>query len=60
MVEADDVVERPRDPVLDVLDPRGSRLGVAARSSLRRVEAGLEQLDEQPGDVDVAASASSM
>ena len=55
VVEADHVVEGRGELLLDDLDPRGTRLGVAGQVALARVEAGLEEVDEQPGDVDVAA-----
>ena len=57
VVEADDVVERLREPLLDRLHLGHARLGVGGEHPVAptRVEARLEELDEQPGDVDVAA-----
>ncbi len=54
VVEAGHVVEGPLDAFLDLLDPRGARLGVGVEAALARVEASLEQLPQQPGDVGVA------
>ena len=54
MVEAGHVVERLGDPLLDLLRPRGPRLRVAGQCVAAGVEPGLEQLHQQPGDVDVA------
>ena len=55
VVEAGHVVERVVDPPLDLLDPQDPGLPVGAQAVLARVEAGLEEVDQHPGDVDVAA-----
>ena len=58
MVEADHVVERLGQPLLDRLDLGDARLGVGVEDpalGAPGVEARLEELDEQAGDVDVAA-----
>ena len=51
----DDVVQRPAEPVDDLLHPRGARLRVGRQVVAAGVEARLEELDQQPGDVDVGA-----
>ncbi len=55
MVQARHVVEGPLDPGLELVDPRGPGLGVGRHAVAARVEPGLEQLHQQPGDVDVVA-----
>ena len=55
MVEAGHVVQRPLDPLLDLLDPGDAGLGLGVEAVLPRVEPRLEQLPQQPRDVGVAA-----
>ena len=55
VVEAGDVVERALDAGRDLLQPRLPGLGVGGQAVAAGVEAGLEQLDEEPGDVGVPA-----
>ena len=57
VVEADDVVEGLGEPLLDRLHLGHPRLGVVLQRAVvaTGVEARLEELDQQPGDVDVAA-----
>ena len=55
VVEALHLVERARDLLLDRLDPRGPRLGIGRQPVLAGVESRLEQLDQQPGQLDVVA-----
>ena len=53
VVEADHVVQGPGHPLLHLGDARGALL-VVGQCPAGRVEARLEELDQQPGDVDVA------
>ncbi len=55
MVEALHLVERVGDLLLHRLDPRGPRLGIGRQPVLAGVEPGREQLDQQPGQLDVVA-----
>ena len=57
VVEADDVVEGLGEPLLDRLHLGHPRLGVVLQRAVvaTGVEARLEELHQQPGDVDVAA-----
>ena len=55
VVEAGHVVERAGQPPLDLLDLGDARLVAGRQAVLARVEPRLEQLHQQPGDVDVVA-----
>ncbi len=55
MVEAGDLVEGVREPPLDLVDLGDPGLVAGVQPVLARVEPGLEELHQQPGDVDVVA-----